>query len=245
MVAMGISWCLIGHSERRGEFGLPTPAESSALLATKLKYLLEQGLNVILAIGEPLPIRKQGIDAVLAYCVEQLTPCKDLLDPEKVVIAYEPVWSIGTGVTASPGRPAASSRRGVVGDSGPSAASAGSSSVTGALKAGSSLATRAYSKKCLPHGSPSTISAAGSAKRQRRTVSLTSTRETSVSGTRFFGSSAAAGGATALGGASLPSSSSSGSSATTTSRASNASASSGRAARCRRSKAASSRSKPT
>ena len=102
MVDMGMKWCLIGHSERRGEFGLPTPAESSALLATKLAYLQEKGMKCILAIGEPLPIREKGIDAVLAYCVEQLTPCKDLLDPEKVVIAYEPVWSIGTGVTASP-----------------------------------------------------------------------------------------------------------------------------------------------
>ena len=102
MVDMGMKWCLIGHSERRGEFGLPTPAESSALLATKLAYLQEKGMKCILAIGEPLPIREKGIDAVLAYCVEQLTPCKDLLDPAKVVIAYEPVWSIGTGVTASP-----------------------------------------------------------------------------------------------------------------------------------------------
>jgi len=102
MVKMGMTWCLIGHSERRGEFGLPTPPESSELLATKLAYLLEKGMKCILAIGEPLPIREKGIDAVLAFCVEQLKPCLPSLDPEKVVIAYEPVWSIGTGVTASP-----------------------------------------------------------------------------------------------------------------------------------------------
>ena len=91
-----------GHSERRGEFGLPTPPESNTLLATKTKYLLEKGMNVILAIGEPLRIRQKGIAAVMEYLIPQLNEVKDLLDPTRVVIAYEPVWSIGTGVTASP-----------------------------------------------------------------------------------------------------------------------------------------------
>ena len=82
------------------QFGLPTPAESSELLATKMEYLISKGVNVILAIGEPLPIREKGDDAVLEYCAAQLTPCLPHLDASKVVIAYEPVWSIGTGVTA-------------------------------------------------------------------------------------------------------------------------------------------------
>ena len=102
MADMGIEWVLLGHSERRGEFGLPTPAESNALLATKLGYILEKGLNCVFCIGEPLPIREKGIDAVLAECVNQLTDIKGMLDPARVVIAYEPVWAIGTGVTASP-----------------------------------------------------------------------------------------------------------------------------------------------
>lgn len=102
MLNMGMEWVLIGHSERRGEFGLPTPAESPQLMATKLAYILEKGMKCIFAIGEPLPIREKGIDAVIEECIKQLVDIKGLLDPAKVVIAYEPVWSIGTGVTASP-----------------------------------------------------------------------------------------------------------------------------------------------
>ena len=103
---LGMDTVLIGHSERRGEFGLPTPAESNQLMATKLQYILDQGLRCVFCIGEPLPVREQGINAVLAECVSQLTDIvpilKGLEDKSRVVIAYEPVWAIGTGVTASP-----------------------------------------------------------------------------------------------------------------------------------------------
>jgi len=106
MKEMGLKAVMIGHSERRGEFGLPTPAESNALLATKLKYILDAGLMCIFAIGEPLPIREKGLEAVVDYCKDQLDDIvpilKELEDKSRVVIAYEPVWSIGTGVTASP-----------------------------------------------------------------------------------------------------------------------------------------------
>jgi len=107
MVDMGIKCCLIGHSERRGEFGLPTPKESDELLATKCKYILEKGLMCVFAIGEPLPIREKGLEAIMKEAViPQLTGLievmKGLEDKSKLVIAYEPVWAIGTGVTASP-----------------------------------------------------------------------------------------------------------------------------------------------
>jgi len=103
---LGMTTVLIGHSERRGEFQLPTPAESNQLLATKLQYILEQGMRCIFCIGEPLPVREQGLEAVVAACVSQLTDIVPILqgldDKSRVVLAYEPVWAIGTGVTASP-----------------------------------------------------------------------------------------------------------------------------------------------
>merc|ERR1712232_84914 len=70
------------------------------LLATKLKYILDAGLKCIFCIGEPLPIREKGLDATVEYCAAQLEDIKGILDPEKVVLAYEPVWAIGTGVSA-------------------------------------------------------------------------------------------------------------------------------------------------
>jgi len=101
MVDMGINWVLLGHSERRGEFGI-THKESEELLAAKLAYVLDKGLKCVFCIGEPLSVRKQGLDATIAYCIVQLEQVKGLLDPAKVVIAYEPVWAIGTGEVATP-----------------------------------------------------------------------------------------------------------------------------------------------
>ena len=92
---LGLGWVLIGHSERRGEFGLPTPAESNSLMSTKLAYILDQGLNCVFYIGEPLTIREKGIQAVLAECADQLKDIvpilKALSDKSRVVVAYEPV----------------------------------------------------------------------------------------------------------------------------------------------------------
>jgi len=96
MKDLGIEWVLIGHSERREYF-----QESDELLATKLKYILEAGLKCIFCIGEKLPEREKGLDATMAVCIQQMEQIKGLLDPAKVVIAYEPVWAIGTGVTAT------------------------------------------------------------------------------------------------------------------------------------------------
>merc|ERR1719160_1006309 len=97
MLDMGIEWVLIGHSERRELFG-----ETDELLAQKLKYILDSGMKCVFAIGEKLPERQKGLPATMAVCISQLEKIKGMLDPAKVVIAYEPVWAIGTGVTATP-----------------------------------------------------------------------------------------------------------------------------------------------
>jgi triosephosphate isomerase len=101
MKDMGITNVLLGHSERRGEFGI-FPMDDNTTLATKLKYVLDAGMTCVFCIGEPKEIREKGLDAVLAEMDVQLTQVYCLLDAAKVVIAYEPVWAIGTGLTASP-----------------------------------------------------------------------------------------------------------------------------------------------
>jgi len=101
MKDMGMTSVLIGHSERRGEFGI-YPLDTNDTLAIKLQYALDAGMQVFFCIGEPKAIREKGLDAVLAEMDVQLTQIYSKLDPAKVVIAYEPVWAIGTGLTATP-----------------------------------------------------------------------------------------------------------------------------------------------
>merc|ERR1712050_290180 len=101
MKDMGLSNVLIGHSERRGEFGI-FAMDNNDTLAIKLQYILDAGMTCVFCIGEPKAIREQGLEAVLAEMDVQLKTIYAKLDPAKVVIAYEPVWAIGTGLTATP-----------------------------------------------------------------------------------------------------------------------------------------------
>lgn len=93
---MGIEWVILGHSERRHVFG-----ESNELIGEKVKYALERGLSVIPCIGEKLDERESGVTEKVIF--EQMTHIKNnVTDWNRVVIAYEPVWAIGTGKVATP-----------------------------------------------------------------------------------------------------------------------------------------------
>lgn len=94
---LGCTWVVVGHSERREYHG-----EDDELVSRKAKKALEHGMNPIVCVGEPLDIREQGTH--VDYVVEQTKKSLDGLsneELEKTVIAYEPVWAIGTGKVAS------------------------------------------------------------------------------------------------------------------------------------------------
>merc|ERR1712043_111113 len=92
----GASWVITGHSERRWVMG-----ESDEFIANKTRFALDNGLGVIPCVGEKLEEREanQTMDVV----AKQMKAIADKVsDWSKVVIAYEPVWAIGTGKTATP-----------------------------------------------------------------------------------------------------------------------------------------------
>lgn len=88
----GIKTILIGHSERRHVLG-----ETQSSIAQKFEYFANLGFKIVYCIGEPLEVREEGNDALMAYLDDQLEGIA--LGYEQLVIAYEPVWAIGTGVT--------------------------------------------------------------------------------------------------------------------------------------------------
>jgi triosephosphate isomerase len=96
--SVGAEWVIIGHSERREYFG-----ETDAIVHEKTKTVLAASLKPIFCCGEPLAIREGG--DYLNYVKVQLTHGLFAFSAEdfsKIVIAYEPIWAIGTGLTASP-----------------------------------------------------------------------------------------------------------------------------------------------
>ena len=93
---MAVDWTLIGHSERRQYFG-----EDEEVIAKKVKIALDNGMSVIACIGEKLAEREanQTMDVIQT---QMKTLVSAVSDWSRVVIAYEPVWAIGTGKTATP-----------------------------------------------------------------------------------------------------------------------------------------------
>jgi triosephosphate isomerase len=97
IASSGIPYTLVGHSERRSLFG-----DTDEVIATKIKKSLEAGLKPIFCCGEPIEVRQAGKENELVK--EQVEKALFSLSPsemEQVIIAYEPVWAIGTGLTAS------------------------------------------------------------------------------------------------------------------------------------------------
>jgi triosephosphate isomerase len=96
----GIPWVILGHSERRH---LPELKETDETIATKVAYALANGLKVIACIGELLAEREEGkTQAVNERQLAAISAKLKESDWANVVIAYEPVWAIGTGKVATP-----------------------------------------------------------------------------------------------------------------------------------------------
>ncbi len=95
--AVGATYCIIGHSERRDYFG-----ETDEDVNKKAKALMAHGIVPISCCGESLEIREAGTH--VEFVVDQIkkdTEGLEITDPSKYVIAYEPIWAIGTGKTAT------------------------------------------------------------------------------------------------------------------------------------------------
>lgn len=98
ITSLNCKYVILGHSERRQYFG-----ETNHLINAKVKNALKNGLNPVLCVGETLDERDNNlhmkiVDDQVTLCLKELT--KE--DMKNVVIAYEPVWAIGTGKTATP-----------------------------------------------------------------------------------------------------------------------------------------------
>jgi len=90
----GVKTILIGHSERRHILN-----ESQKDITLKYNYYKSLGYKIIYCVGEPLEVRQKGITETLGYIWEQFVGID--LNYDNLIVAYEPVWAIGTGVVAT------------------------------------------------------------------------------------------------------------------------------------------------
>ena len=98
LAAVGVKYCIVGHSERRQYF-----AETNEIVNKKAKKLLEKDINPIVCVGETLEEREANtmFDVVEKQVRESLEGIEEAQMKRNVVIAYEPIWAIGTGKTAT------------------------------------------------------------------------------------------------------------------------------------------------
>jgi len=94
----GVGHVIVGHSERRSLYG-----ETNDVVAEKTKAAIDAGLKAILCVGESLEERERGkTEAVVAEQLNAVISLVGIDSFDGIVIAYEPVWAIGTGLTATP-----------------------------------------------------------------------------------------------------------------------------------------------
>jgi triosephosphate isomerase len=99
LARLGCTYAVVGHSERRQYHG-----ETDAIVAAKAEAAFRHGLVPIICVGEGLDVRKEGRQ--VPYTLAQIDGCFAPLDAAKAtqaVVAYEPIWAIGTGEVATPG----------------------------------------------------------------------------------------------------------------------------------------------
>jgi triosephosphate isomerase len=97
---VGCSYCIVGHSERREFF-----AEIDSTVNRKAHALLAHGITPVICVGEGLEKREEGARAAIDYVTAQVVAALQSVTPQdigRIVIAYEPIWAIGTGRTATP-----------------------------------------------------------------------------------------------------------------------------------------------
>ncbi|MBI4548361.1 MAG: triose-phosphate isomerase [Ignavibacteriae bacterium] len=96
--SIGCEYVILGHSERRQHF-----KETDEIVNAKVKKALKSGLTPIVCIGETLEEREAGItDRIITTQIKDVLHELSSSDVEKIIIAYEPVWAIGTGRNATP-----------------------------------------------------------------------------------------------------------------------------------------------
>ena len=95
--SIGVEYVIIGHSERRQYF-----AETDETVNKKVKSALAVGLKPIICVGETLEQRESGqTEAIVTSQIEKALEGVSTEDLEKIIVAYEPIWAIGTGKTAT------------------------------------------------------------------------------------------------------------------------------------------------